>query len=174
MSTPLLRLLPLSLALFALSFTSACSDDGGEGGEAAEETTGDGDGDGDGGDGDGVTDCTPPGLEQVVCQAGQYCADQLLALCENGCLSNANCASDQECIKEGGEDVGSCQNTDTTSAEGPSLEEFCDKALACDPSGTMDQCEMLYNVTIAECHQCWIDSNCGDILDGACDQACGF
>jgi len=173
MRTIILRVLPFSLALLALSFAPACSDDGGDGG--ADGTSGDGDGDGDGG-GDGVTDCTPPGLDEVLCQAGQYCADQVLGLCENGCLSNTNCASDQECIKEDGEDVGTCQNTDTTTtgAEGPTLEEFCDKALACDPSGTMAECEMIYNGTIAECHQCFVDSNCGDIVDGVCDEACGF
>lgn len=175
MRTSVFQPLCVALALGALFFMPACSDESGD--EAADGTgeggEGEGDGDGDGGS-EGVTDCTPPGLEQVNCQAGQYCADSVLGVCENGCLSNDNCAADQECVKEEGEDVGSCQNTGGSGTEGPTLEEFCDKALACDPTGTMEQCEMIYNATIAECHQCWVDSNCGDILDGVCDQACGF
>ncbi|MEZ4380534.1 MAG: hypothetical protein R3A79_04255 [Nannocystaceae bacterium] len=120
--------------------------------------------------GDGVTDCTPPGLEKVVCQAGQYCADQVLAECENGCLSNDNCTSEQTCEKAAGEDVGTCQNT---APDGPTLDEFCMKLLTCDPSGTMDQCTTIYNGTNEGCHNCIVDGNCGDINDGSCDASCG-
>jgi hypothetical protein len=124
-----------------------------------------------GAEGDGVTDCTPPGLEKVVCQAGQYCADQVLAECENGCLSNDNCTSEQTCEKAEGEDVGTCQNMGSA---GPTLDEFCMKLLTCDPSGTMDQCTTFYNGTNEGCHQCIMDGNCGDINDGSCDSSCGI
>lgn len=121
--------------------------------------------------GDGVTDCTPPGLDQVVCQAGQYCEDQVLAICTNGCLSNDNCTSEQSCEKGAGEDVGSCQNV---GPGGPTLEVFCMKLLTCDPAGTMDQCTTVYNGTNEMCHQCIVDGNCGDVNGGSCDMACGI
>jgi len=124
-----------------------------------------------GGMGDGVTDCTPPGLETVVCQAGQYCADAVFGECQNGCLSNDNCTSEQVCEKAGGMNVGSCQNT---GSDGPTEEEFCTKLLACDPSGTAEECSQAYAGTNEACHQCIVDANCGDILDGSCDEDCGL
>jgi len=157
------------LALLALP--SACTDDADDTGN--DETGGNsGDGDGDGGDGDGITDCTPPGVtDPVECAAGQYCSDPVLAICENGCLSNANCLSDQTCEKDSGQDVGSCQNK---AGDGPTEEEFCDKLLTCDPSGTEAQCSMVYAATNQTCHECIVDGNCGDINDGSCDSACGL
>lgn len=121
--------------------------------------------------GQGITDCTPPSLTKLVCQAGQYCADAFLGACENGCLSNDNCAADQVCEKAPGEDVGSCQNTGSS---GPTEAEFCSKLLTCDPSGTMAQCSMVYAGTNATCHKCIVDGNCGDINGGSCNAACGF
>ncbi|MFP2959335.1 hypothetical protein ACLEPN_16225 [Myxococcus sp. 1LA] len=44
------------------------------------------------------------------CQPGQYCADATLSYCELGCTSDVNCASNQECVKEYGEQVGVCLN----------------------------------------------------------------
>lgn len=160
-----------ALALLALLvLPSACTSDDGSDTKGEDESGGNGDGDGDGG-GDGVTDCTPPGLPTVECAAGQYCADPVLAVCENGCLSNANCLSDQTCVKADGENVGTCQNM---AGEGPTEQEFCDKLLVCDPSGTMELCSMIYAGTNATCHQCIVDGNCGDINDGSCDSACGL
>ena len=122
--------------------------------------------------GDGVSDCTPPGLEAVVCQAGQYCADSVFGQCENGCLSNDNCTSEQVCEKAEGMDVGTCQ---TTASGGPTVDEVCTKLLACDETGTMEQCSQFYDGTNEECHQCIVDSNCGDIIfELVCDEACGF
>jgi len=120
----------------------------------------------------GVTDCTPPGLTQVLCQAGQYCEDSVLGICTNGCLSNANCAADQTCEKAGGANEGTCQNV---GGSGPTEAEFCDKLLTCDPAGTMAQCSTLYKATNEGCHNCIVDGNCGDIINnGSCDAACGF
>ncbi len=92
-------------------------------------------------------------------------------MCENGCLNNDNCAADQTCEKASGKDVGTCQNN---APAGPTEQEFCDKILACDPNGTMEECSMAYAGTNDECHQCMVDNNCGNILDGACDVACGL
>lgn len=119
----------------------------------------------------GVTDCTPPGLPQVLCQAGQYCEDMVLGMCTNGCLSNANCAADQTCEKAGGANEGTCQNV---GGDGPTEAEFCAKLLVCDPSGTMEQCSTIYKGTNEGCHTCVVDGNCGDINNGACDAACGL
>lgn len=173
---------PLGLALTALIFAPACDSGDDTDTSSGETTAGDGDGDGDssgsgsGGDSEGTTPCGMFGDEAVSCPPGQYCADSVLSMCENGCLSNENCASDQTCEKADGEDVGTCQNNDatTTGAEGPTEEEFCDKLLICDMSGTMEQCSIVYAGTNVECHQCIIDGNCGDINDGSCDAACGI
>jgi len=119
----------------------------------------------------GVTDCTPPGLPQVLCQAGQYCQDSVLGMCTNGCLSNANCAADQTCEKVGGANEGTCQNV---GGGGPTEAEFCEKLLVCDPSGTMEQCSTIYKGTNEGCHTCVVDGNCGDINNGSCDAACGL
>ena len=122
--------------------------------------------------GDGATDCTPAGYPSpVTCQAGQFCADPLLGICEEGCLSDLNCADNQVCDT----DPGYCTNTGTPpTPEGISQEEFCDKLLVCDPSGTPAQCETIYAATNAGCHQCIVDENCGDINAGSCNDACGF
>lgn len=166
------------LGLFATTalLMPACAGDDGDdsdGSDSSATTSGGGSGGSStgGAEGDGVTDCTPPALEKVVCQAGQYCADQVLGDCQNGCLSNDNCTSEQTCEKAAGEDVGSCQNT---GPGGPSLDEVCMKLLTCDQSGTMDQCTTFYNATNEGCHQCIVDGNCGDINDGSCDSSCGL
>jgi hypothetical protein len=169
------------LTVFVLAAPIACESDDGDdsmGDGDTSDSNGDGDagdgdpGDGDGDTGDGTTDCTPPGLpDPVTCQAGQYCADPVLAMCENGCLSNANCLPNQICEKQPGIDVGTCQNM---AAEGPTEQEFCDKLLACDPAGTMEQCSMFYAGTNETCHQCIVDGNCGDINLGSCGDACGL
>ena len=173
--------LPLGLALVGFIFAPACDsgDDSDSSSSAADTTTGDGDSDSDsdsGGDtgADGSTPCGMFGNEPVTCAAGQYCADSVLTLCENGCLTNDNCAADQTCIKEDGDDVGSCQNNDPDPPDGPTEAEFCEKLLVCDMSGTMEQCSLVYTGTNVDCHQCIVDGNCGDIIDGTCDAACGF
>lgn len=57
----------------------------------------------------GATACGTFSGEEVMCQPGQYCEDSRFNRCELGCLSDGNCAPNQLCIKESGEDVGSCQ-----------------------------------------------------------------
>lgn len=165
----------LLLGAFAFAGSLACGGDDGEtsDGDGTESTSASTGGTGETGTADGVTDCTPPGLDEVVCQAGQYCADSVLGQCENGCLSNDNCTSEQVCDKADGENVGSCQNTEDTGS-GPTEEEFCDKLLTCDMTGTMEQCSLIYTGTNEGCHQCIIDGNCGDVNNGSCDADCGF
>lgn len=60
----------------------------------------------------GFTPCgdflAPPG-EKVICHPNQYCADATFSDCATGCLSEYNCTENQICVKEPGEDVGSCE-----------------------------------------------------------------
>jgi len=58
----------------------------------------------------GFTACGDFPSGPVTCQPGQYCEDPIFSKCESGCLANDNCAADQECVKEGGNNVGTCQN----------------------------------------------------------------
>ena len=156
---------------------AAGCDDEDSGGDTTATDGGSGNSEGDGGGLDpGFTDCTPMGFEDTptVCQPGQYCEDSVLAECENGCLSNINCAADQTCEIPTGEAVGSCANNG--GGGGVDVADFCEKLLTCDPSGTMAQCETVHTATNDGCHQCILDENCGDINDfeGACDDACGL
>jgi hypothetical protein len=57
----------------------------------------------------GVTPCGTSFGQAISCQPGQFCADQRISSCELGCLSDFNCADSQLCIKQDGEDIGSCQ-----------------------------------------------------------------
>lgn len=59
----------------------------------------------------GTTSCGERGGEPVMCQAGQYCESPTFGRCELGCLSNANCAIDQSCVKAADQNVGTCQNS---------------------------------------------------------------
>ncbi len=114
----------------------------------------------------GVTECGG-----VQCQAGQYC-DNLI--CENGCLSNDNCAGDQTCQKEAGENEGTCQNVVAEGEgepEGVSLADFCTKVKACNPATTDALCEQMYNGVNEACRQCIVNANCSD--ENACQAECG-
>lgn len=171
------RLHPWLLSVVIFSPLGGCDsdDEGDDTGAGETEAAGNESGDGGGGLDPGFTDCTPTGFEDTptLCQPGQYCEDSNLAICENGCLSNINCAGDQTCQIPSGASEGSCANN---GGGGVQLEAFCEKLLTCDPSGTMAQCEMVYAGTNDGCHQCIVDENCGDINDfeGACDDACGL
>jgi hypothetical protein len=170
-----LQWLPLCLALTALALAPAACNDDSNGGNNDE--VGDGDGDGDGGD--GTTPCGTFGTEEVTCQAGQYCADSVLSICENGCLNNNNCAGDQVCEKDSGENVGTCQNTTdptTTGGDVPSEAEFCEKLLSCDAMNEIDMeiCSAIYAGTSSACQICIMDNTCGDFNTGACDEPCDF
>lgn len=171
----------------ALGLTLGCSDDdgggdGGTGGGTAGTgggTAGTGGGTAGTGGGtagtggstsaNGVTPCGDfPDFEPKSCQAGQYCADEKISDCQPGCLSNTNCADNQVCEKAAGADVGTCQNV--TSPVG--CEAFCEKLLACDPSGTQAECDQVCAMVNDACKQCILDNNCTGIMDGACDVAC--
>ncbi len=156
----------------SLLFPVACSGDDGGGGTATDsgaESDGGSDGSaGTGGEGgNGVTPCGMFGDQAVNCQAGQYCSDEVLNICENGCLSNTNCADEQTCEKAAGEDVGSCQMP----MEGIDCADVCSKLQACDPSTTQEMCDQFCAGTNQECQQCVLDDNC-PILN--CDAQCGL
>lgn len=59
----------------------------------------------------GFTQCGE-GEDQATCQPGQYCSNAYFGLCDNGCLSDLNCGEEQLCVKEAGEDEGSCQRAE--------------------------------------------------------------
>lgn len=45
----------------------------------------------------------------VICQPGTYCSSPLLASCHEGCVSDANCLSHEQCLKNRDTDrVGDC------------------------------------------------------------------
>lgn len=72
----------------------------------------------------------------VSCQAGQYCADDRFGRCENGCLSDGNCADNQFCDKTQHPDpfddnVGSCENEEATRMMPPSTDELARCKQAC-------------------------------------------
>ncbi len=58
----------------------------------------------------GVTPCGTSFGDQLVCQPGQYCEDSRFNRCILGCLSDANCLSNQSCDKAPGEHEGICVN----------------------------------------------------------------
>lgn len=63
---------------------------------------------------EGLTECgTQVGSNEAnYCQPNQYCKNASFARCELGCLSDSNCAEEQECVKADGEDIGSCQRAE--------------------------------------------------------------
>lgn len=107
----------------------------------------------------GVTECAGQN-----CQAGQYCIN---LHCETGCGSDNNCAANQTCVKESGEDVGSCQNTST-----PTPTKDCDgwqeKCVAC--GETAANCTAACKVITSECIEC-VKSESGCNQD-ACKSLC--
>ena len=46
---------------------------------------------------------------EIVCQAGDYCADEEFGSCLPGCKSDSNCGSSQFCNVPAGEAVGACE-----------------------------------------------------------------
>lgn len=158
----------------------ACSSDSSTGDDDDDSTSSSGGATSSGGSSaNGVTACGNNLREDVKCQAGQYCEDQTLSICTDGCLSNTNCADDQECIKADGENKGSCQkkvgggssssSSSSSGGGGATQDAFCEKAQACDTSITDAQCAQLYAATNDACHECVVDSNCG----AGCDTVCG-
>ena len=174
------RLFLFALMILTVFALSACGDDDDSGDDGDTSSTSSGTSSsssssssgGSSSGGDGTTVCSAPSLPEVICAAGQYCADQNFQDCQNGCLSNDNCAGDQTCIKAAGEDVGSCQNN-TTTPTGPTVEEFTTKCLACGlDTVTADQCAQIYNAVSEACRTCIVASNCND--ETACEADCNF
>jgi hypothetical protein len=110
----------------------------------------------------GTTPCGAVDGSPKQCIAGQYCKDETLSICDNGCLSNSNCASDQQCMKDSGANVGSCQGTATKDCA-----TFITKCQACQGGSSCTQA--FCDAASAECITCVNNSNCGQ----GCDSACG-
>ncbi|HVZ36678.1 MAG TPA: hypothetical protein VG963_29820, partial [Polyangiaceae bacterium] len=105
---------------------------------------------------------TPCGVQ--TCSAGQYCDN---SLCSNGCLSDDNCASNQSCDKQAGENVGTCQTHGTADKDCPA---YVRKCVAC--GGDNDECQRQCDVANAECTSCVV-SQSGCILS-SCINLCQF
>jgi len=88
------KFIGLSVALWCAAFVTgvACGDGDGDDGGSCDEAK------------QGFTSCKI-GLGQ--CQPGQYCDD--FDQCQNGCLSDVNCACNQVCNKPAGVNEGTCQ-----------------------------------------------------------------
>ena len=130
-----------------------------------------GGGDNGGSDNAGQTPCGNfPEFEDKFCQAGQYCKDMTFSECASGCLSDNNCASNQTCAKENGEQVGVCQNKPMM-VDGE-CEAVCTKMKACDPTITNETCNQFCAGVSSACRACVADANCAD--PEACLSACGF
>lgn len=150
-------------------------DKGGGGDTGSGDTGAGGGGDtGGGGGGDtggGRTPCGNfPDLQDKFCQAGQYCEDMTISSCASGCLSDNNCANNQTCAKEDGENVGSCQNK--PGSVDAACDAVCAKMQACDPMVTAEQCNQFCAGVSSECRACVADANCADPEE--CWSVCGF
>ncbi|WP_230467531.1 hypothetical protein [Lujinxingia vulgaris] len=60
----------------------------------------------------GYTACGDPDNPSrfAICHPSQYCSSDYFGQCSSGCLSEHNCTELQVCIKEAGENVGTCQH----------------------------------------------------------------
>jgi hypothetical protein len=117
----------------------------------------------------GVTSCGTFGNSAKSCQAGQYCKDETLSICENGCLSNNNCAGDQACDKSNGATVGNCVNKAPTTTT--TCADLCKKGKACEPSLDVARCEGACTGLSEGCKSCVISKACSAPAS-ACDAEC--
>jgi len=157
---PLSIALATCLALAAAVVACGPTDDGDSDGSSSSSS----------GSANGVTPCGAFDGSPKSCPAGQYCADETLSICENGCLSNTNCADDQLCQKDPGYDVGTCQNTGSA----VSCADLCAKLQACDPAITQAQCDQACAGLNDTCKSCIVGANCTELNDGtACYAECG-
>jgi hypothetical protein len=145
--------------------TVACGGDGGDGdGDDGAGGTSSSGGSGSGNTGNtGNVGNTTCGASN--CEAGQHCNN---GVCVNGCLTDANCGSNQSC--QDIDDVtstGTCRNNPTAPMK--DCDALCQKAQACNDPNAAD-CYQLCDAASAECVACLIDSNCGE----GCDDACAF
>lgn len=58
----------------------------------------------------GFTNCGYRYGEDTICQPGQFCEDPTFGDCDIGCLSDVNCASNQECVVTVPGEPGYCRN----------------------------------------------------------------
>lgn len=106
----------------------------------------------------GVTTC---GAQS--CQAGQYC---LNLACVPGCGSDDNCAANQTCQKNSGQNVGSCQAA-ATPAPAKDCPAFIKKCTTCGDSAS--NCTAACEVVTAECISCVMEtSGCSDSCKALC------
>lgn len=118
----------------------------------------------------GVTACGSfPDNQAKSCQAGQYCSDERISRCQDGCLSDNNCAGNQTCDKSGGSNTGTCLNV--APATTTSCADLCKKAKACNPQLDTAQCEGGCVGFTEECKACVIRQTCNAPRD-ACKAEC--
>ncbi len=114
----------------------------------------------------GVTACGNFGGSPKQCIAGQYCSDQTLSTCDLGCLSDVNCASNQQCDKTGaGGQIGGCHNKVPTEKD---CVTFVSKCKACNTTLTDQQCQQMCTGVSAACVSCINTSNCGTACTSLC------
>lgn len=173
-----MRYLVALLGIASLVFVACGSDDNGGGTPASGGSGGSGQGGtGQGGSGqggsagsstsNGITPCGNFGGSAKQCIAGQYCQDETLSICANGCLSDTNCTSDQLCSKEASQNIGSCQ----AKPAGKDCAAFILKCKTCQPNATDAQCQQLCDAVSTACVDCVKDANC---TDNTCDSVCGM
>lgn len=117
----------------------------------------------------------------INCIPGQYCLDPLVSLCENGCLTDDNCADNQFC-EMGFYDHGQCVNREEPVDPVDQLERCqdacstmvsCDLLTAPDGSACQSQCASADDNTrrsIADCVESW---DCAPPLPGCLGIECG-
>lgn len=136
-----------------------------------------------GGEPRGFTSCG-----SVTCQPGQYCYDEILLDCRNGCLSDLNCTDNQVCDK-GSADEGVCQNVSTPNpgpGPGPAptdeiarCKTGCEEAQACglfDVATTVEctaACGVLSDPQAKALADCVENQGCGSGLPGCYNLECG-
>ncbi len=153
------------LGLFLASLGLACSSSGTTGSSSgASGTTSSSSG-----GTSGVTSCGTFGNSAKSCQAGQYCKDETLSICENGCLSNNNCAADQTCDKTSGATVGNCVNKAPTTTT--TCADLCKKGKACEPTLDVARCEGACTGLAEACKACLVSKACS-APSSACDAEC--
>ncbi len=128
----------------------------------------------------GYTECGT-----IKCSPGQFCDDPRFSACLNGCLSNVNCASDQECKKAAGNTDGSCVNKASTTNPPPMGEALaacqaaCDKSQTCGYFGPGDVvdcksgCSQLSGVAQQALADCVKNASCTSTLPSCFNSNCG-
>jgi len=105
----------------------------------------------------GRTPCGSFGEEEIFCNNNQYCADQVLNRCSEGCTSDQNCVEAQVCVKSGGDGVGACQNRQTDPVD-PCTQITCQAGQVCQ-NGACVTPNACANVTCGQGESC---------VNGAC------